>query len=60
MLQDPKQITELEGVCNGFAVFGVGQRPNRKYGLIDHVGNVVVEPEYCWVSYKKQIGSFRK
>jgi len=57
MLQDPKQITELEGVCNGFAVFGVGQRPNRKYGLIDHVGNVVVEPEYCWVSYKKQIDS---
>ena len=53
MLQDPKQITELRGACNGFAVFGVGLRQNRKYGLIDRDGNVVVEPEY-WASYKEQ------
>ena len=56
MLQDPRQITELEGVCNGFAVFGVGPRENRRYGLIDRDGNVVVDTEYR-VPYKEQIDS---
>lgn len=45
MLQDPKQITEQDCVCNGFAVFGVGQRENRRYGLIDRNENVFPKQE---------------
>lgn len=45
MLQDPKQITEQDCVCNGFAVFCVGQRENRRYGLIDRNENVLPKQE---------------
>lgn len=56
MLQNPRQIAELEGVCNGSAIFGVGPKQKRRYGLIDRNGNVLVEQEYQ-VAYKDQIGS---
>ena len=44
MLQNPKQITELDGVCHGFAVFGDGQKTELQI-RIDRSRNVLAKQE---------------
>ena len=51
MVQNPSHITHLRGVRNGFAVFGVGPEQDRRYGLIDRNGEIVVEARFRYAGY---------
>lgn len=49
MTIDPKYITDLYGIQNGYAVFATGKGKNKRYGIIDRDGKIVAEPEF-WES----------
>lgn len=42
----PKNITDLYGIHNGYAVFAIGRGRNKRYGIIDRDGKIVAEPEF--------------
>lgn len=56
MLQDPRQITELYGVCNNYAIFAIGDEKDRRYGIIDRNGEIVAEPEF--IEFSLQLGRY--
>lgn len=42
----PNLITDLHGIQNGYAVFATGKGQNKRYGIIDRDGKIVVGPEF--------------
>ena len=40
MTIDPKYITDLYGIQNGYAVFATGKGKNKRYGIIDRDGKL--------------------
>ena len=53
MVLNPSHITHLRAVRNGFAVFGVGPEQDRRYGLIDRNGEIVVEARFRYAGFHK-------
>lgn len=46
--QTPSRVTGFDD--RGFAIFAVGEDDETLYGLLDHKGEVVIEPRYCMLN----------
>ena len=46
MIVNPAHITSLQGGYKGYAVFGIGQGRNQRFGLIDRNGEIIIHPEF--------------
>lgn len=46
MIVNPAHITLLQGGYKGYAVLGVGQGRNQRFGLIDRNGEIIIHPEF--------------
>lgn len=53
MVLNPSHITRLREVRNGFAIFGIGSAQDRRYGLIDRNGEIVVDARFRYADFHR-------
>lgn len=53
MFLNPSHITRLREVRNGFAIFGIGSAQDRRYGLIDRNGEIVVDARFRYADFHR-------